>query len=361
MVLSCAEHVAITSHESKDQNTHLATILDENFCGGGKHLSARLAGRVGRVPIVMEVLSLARVLVTGVAGFIGSRIAGALVGRGHRVFGVDNLSDGNLDAVPNDCEFEILDLADTEALATLPRSCDAVLHLAGQASGEKSFHHPHVDLDSNIRTTINLLDYSRAVGVRKFLYASTMGVYGDCPSVVAKETSAIRPLSPYGISKLAAEQHVRINRRYFDCTSLRMFNVYGPGQRLGEERQGMLRIYVGQAMSRKKIVVKGSLTRVRDFIHIRDIEDVWVRALETTRELPESLNAGTGTATSVSKVLEILVGLLPGTAVEVRENTPGDQSGIVADTSQLFRALGDFQFVDLESGLREYVDWAKGQ
>lgn len=269
--------------------------------------------------------------------------------------------NGREDAVPPGCELKVLDLADQDSLSKLPRSCDAVLHIAGQASGEKSFRDPHVDLDSNFRTTLNLLDYSRQTGVKKFLHASSMGVYGDSSDSVVKETSLTRPLSPYGISKLAAEQHVRLGRKYFDSVSFRMFNVYGPGQFLGEEQQGMLRIYVGQAIAFKKIVVRGSLSRVRDFIHIEDVEDVWLRALETDRELPETLNVGTGIGTSVAEVLELLVGLLPGTKVEVQEGTPGDQSEIISDPALLISTLGDFRFVDLKKGLADYVDWARRQ
>jgi UDP-glucose 4-epimerase len=304
---------------------------------------------------------LARLLVTGVAGFIGSNIARAAIARGHQVFGVDNLSTGKIESVPESCDFEALDLGNSDVMSKLPRSCDAVLHLAGQASGEKSFENSLLDLDSNLRSTINLLEYSREAGVKRFLYASSMGVYGNPEALVAEESSTLRPLSPYGISKLAAEHHVRLGRKYFEGTSLRMFNVYGSGQSLGDMQQGMLRIYVGQAMSNQRIIVRGALSRVRDFIHIRDVEDIWLRALGSQKALPEALNVGTGVPTSVSEVTKLLTSFLPGTSVEVLTGTLGDQAGVVADNNLLLQTLGDIEFVKLKTGLGDYVEWAKLQ
>jgi len=183
-----------------------------------------------------------RVLLTGGAGFIGSHLARALLDDGWAVDVVDDLSTGNRANVPDGAKLQKLDLARpgaTEELADGPY--DAVAHLAGQSSGEKSFDDPGRDIDSNTRSTVVLADWALARGVPRFVHASSMGVYGQVGHAAGEESTAARPISWYGASKLAAERALAVaSSRGLSTCSLRMFSIYGPGQDLREMRQGMV-------------------------------------------------------------------------------------------------------------------------
>ena len=303
------------------------------------------------------------VVVTGVAGFIGSRVAARMAAEGFTVVGVDDLSSGKQSNIPSSIDFIQGNLADTHTISKLPKSAELVLHLAGQSSGEMSFDDPVADLEKNTISTMHLIRYGIGANISKLVYASSMSVYGNVPDAPIGEDEHAAPLSCYGVGKLAAENYLNVFRKQLSSVSLRMFNVYGPGQDMTNLRQGMVSIYLAQALTNKHIVVKGSLERFRDFVYIDDVVEAWFRATTFVGAGGgvggNTINVGTGVRTTVAQVLEAVKANVVGTTVEVTDPTPGDQNGIFADTTRMRALLGLFDFVQLADGVKRFSDSVK--
>lgn len=293
------------------------------------------------------------VLITGVAGFIGSKIASKFVNEGHKVIGIDNLSSGLMSNVPQGLKFIEFDLSNPAVIEILPQSCDLILHLAGQSSGEISFDNPVNDLNKNTVSTLNLIEYGKRCKVKKFLYASSMSVYGNVPDKPIPENFIVKPLSCYGVGKLAAEHYLEIFKEEVPFINLRMFNVYGPGQDLGNLRQGMVSIFLAMALKTGEIHVKGSLNRFRDFIYIDDVVNIWFKLALDKNLINLTLNLGTGVKTTIKELLEEFEENIPNISYYSEGITPGDQKGIYADNSLLKRTIGKYDFVCLEKGLKK--------
>ncbi|HBS51496.1 MAG TPA: NAD-dependent epimerase, partial [Coxiellaceae bacterium] len=207
-------------------------------------------------------------LITGVAGFIGSRVARTAIEKGYKVIGVDDLSQGYLRNVPKEVHFFEFDLTKSNNTAKLPKNIDYILHLAGQSSGEVSFDNPILDLEKNTISTLNLIKFGIKNKVKKIIYASSMSVYGTAEDSPVSETHVCSPLSCYGVGKLAAENYLKVYQNQLPYTIFRMFNVYGSGQDMSNLRQGMVSIYLAHIFKDGYVPVKGSVQRFRDFIYI---------------------------------------------------------------------------------------------
>lgn len=299
------------------------------------------------------------VLITGVAGFIGSRVARRFVAEGYEVVGVDDLSGGRRENVPGGVQFIEGDLVLDETIARIPKGCEKILHLAGQSSGEISFDDPIADLHKNTVSTLNLIRYGIQNRSERIVYASSMSVYGTVDDAPTGESHATRPLSCYGVGKRAAEGYLSVYLKQLPFVALRMFNVYGPGQDMSNLRQGMVSIYLAQALRTGKIEVKGSVERFRDFIYIDDVVEAWLRAATYSSALGQTLNVGTGVKTTIGQLLERVCALVPGSSFYGHGTTPGDQNGIYAGTSALEQCLGLHSFIQLDVGLRAFADWAR--
>jgi UDP-glucose 4-epimerase len=233
------------------------------------------------------------------------------------------------------------------------------LHLAGQSSGEISFDDPVADLQKNAVSTLNLIRYALDNRAARFVYASSMSVYGVSACGPVEEDWRCAPLSCYGVGKLAAEGYLRVYASTLPVVALRMFNVYGPGQNMQNLRQGMVSIYVAQALAKGLIEVKGSLERFRDFIYIDDVIEAWWRATTYPAAVGQTLNVGTGVKTTVATLLQRICALIPGATHFERGTTPGDQSGIYASTRRLAECLDLGNCTPLDEGLSKFVDWAR--
>lgn len=302
-----------------------------------------------------------KILITGVAGFIGSHVARRFLTEGYHVVGVDDLSGGKLENVPPGVDFIKVDLALAETFGQVPTGCERILHLAGQSSGEISFDNPVADLQKNTISTLNLIRYGIANKAERIIYASSMSVYGSVPDKPISEQKDPRPLSCYGVGKLASEGYLRVYKDQLPFVAMRMFNVYGPGQDLSNLRQGMVSIYLAQALNNGRIEVKGSANRFRDFIYIDDVVEAWWRAAFYPLARNQVLNIGTGYKTTVGMLLEKICENIPGSNFFVQGPTPGDQTGIFADVSRLKEILGLNQFTKLDTGLPIFITWAHEQ
>ena len=300
------------------------------------------------------------ILITGVAGFIGSKVAKRFRDEGYKVYGIDDLSTGNIKNIPKNINFINSNLIDPLSLSKIPPSCEIILHLAGQSSGEISFHNPIEDLKKNTITTLNLINFGIKNKVKKILYASSMSVYGDfnCNNYGVKEENSLIPKSCYGIGKLSSERYLKIYQEQLPFVALRMFNVYGPGQDMENMRQGMVSIFLSQAIKNKKISIKGSLSRFRDFIYIDDVVESWFRASFCEDALNQAINIGRGEKTTVHELIEIIKSITKVDEINIQEGTPCDQLGIYSDATKLNQILNMKPKVDLINGLKYFYDWA---
>ena len=296
-----------------------------------------------------------KILITGVAGFIGSKLAKRFSEEGYNVFGIDDLSSGKLSNVPKNVNFIKLDLADKDKLKLIPKECKLILHLAGQSSGEVSFENPQNDLKRNSFSTLNLIQYGIENNFKKIIYASSMSVYGDYKMKLTENLN-LKPLSCYGISKLASENYLRIFSKKIPYLIFRMFNVYGPGQDLNNLKQGMVSIYLSQALNTKKIIIKGNQKRKRDFIYIDDVVEIWSRSIHMSKLNNEIFNLGTGVANSVKDLLQTMKEHLQNLKIIQKGSTKGDQNYVCANNNKLTKKFNYNNFVSLKDGLKKFID-----
>jgi UDP-glucose 4-epimerase len=301
---------------------------------------------------------MSRYLVTGAAGFIGSAIANRLVGEGHEVVTVDNMSTGHDKNVPEGVLFVKGDCADASVYEKIPQErYDAIFHIAGQSSGEISFDDPIYDVKTNTESTLLLLKFALKNGCKRFIYAGTMSVYGVQPDRPVTENDPCTPESFYGVGKMASEHYMRIYQNYgIESTSLRLFNVYGPGQNLENLKQGMVSIFLAQVLKENKIHVKGSADRFRDFIYIDDVVEAFVRCLVKQDSYSKVINVGTGIKTRVSQLVEQLVSNFDLEILVTYEGqTSGDIHGICSDISKMDEILGTWKKTELRAGVEKFV------
>lgn len=302
-------------------------------------------------------------IVTGGAGFIGSHIARYLVDQGHQVTVVDNLSTGRTANIPAGAEFIEMDLADKSAYGQLEKiPAEAVFHLAAQSSGEASFADPEYDFQSHVVSTFHLLNLCRAKGIKRFLYASSMSVYGDPEELPAREDDTVQPKSFYGAGKAAAENYVRLFERLgLETTIFRFFNVYGPGQNLDNMRQGMASIYLAFMLRGEPVYVKGAKERFRDFLYIDDLVAAWMQACDSEVAYGKTYNLCSGAKTTVEELIKELCDAYgqPDYPVEYAAGTPGDQFGLYGDNARIRDELGWTPKTLLKDGLSRMVAHAK--
>ena len=301
-------------------------------------------------------------LVTGGAGFIGSHVAKRLLDEGQEVIVADNLLTGCIENVPKGARFIYIDLANDNQYYKLnglhPK---AILHLAGQSSGEISHESPVNDLDINTKATILLGNWARKQNCNRILFASSVSVYGNgiTPGKPMSEKDHPQPKSFYGCSKLSSEYYLRVFNQSFgiNTTSLRLFNVYGPGQNINNMKQGMVSIYLSYILFRDEIVVKGSLDRFRDLIYVSDVVDVITGIIDDERTFNKIFNVGTGRKTLVRDLIGLILATTGKTDFPVVEadGTPGDAFGSVADTSYIKESTAWRAKVSLGQGIREMV------
>lgn len=302
-------------------------------------------------------------LVTGAAGFIGSAIAKKLIEENNTVVTIDNFSTGFKKNVPE--KVEIIngnDFDETVFNKLDGRKFDAIIHIAGQSSGEISFEKPVYDLQTNAQSTLMLLNYARKTGCKNFIFASSMSVYGDHEEKQVDETSYTVPKSFYAVGKLASENYMRIFSQEYGlkCTALRFFNVYGIGQNMENLKQGMASIYLAQAIKSKHIIIKGSGERFRDFVYISDVVSAVKKSLarETCNNF-EIYNVSTNKPTLVKDIIKLIVDNVGGDVTyEYVDGTPGDQFGIYGDNQKIRTDLGWLPTFTFEAGMKKMIEWA---
>lgn len=248
------------------------------------------------------------ICVTGAAGFIGSHVCRALVARRHHVTAIDNLSVGRRENVPPGASLIVGDILDTDFLARHVMGCSVVCHLAARVAVRSSFEFVTDDALVNVVGTASVLAAARASGtVKRVITASSMAVYADgMPGRAVTENHATEPASPYGVSKLAAERltHLTCAEAGLESVVLRLFNTYGPGQRLSPY-VGVATIFIDALRRGDQPTIFGDGEQSRDFVHVTDVAAAFAAAVDAPVS-GETFNVGSGVALTVNGLLRSL-------------------------------------------------------
>ncbi|MGH7910341.1 MAG: GDP-mannose 4,6-dehydratase [Candidatus Dormibacteraceae bacterium] len=299
-----------------------------------------------------------RIVVTGGAGFIGSHLVDALVGRGDDVLAVDDLSTGVRDQVNERATFLHLDIRDEGAAARLVDwRPQAICHLAAQMSVSKSVREPLFDASVNLIGALHVLEAARETKAR-LLFSSTGGaLYGDAEVLPTPETEPAWPVSPYGVAKLSFEHYLHCYRvaHGLSYAALRYANVYGPRQNPHGEA-GVVAIFCLRLLAGEPAMINGDGTFTRDYVHVDDIVRANLAALDSD-EIGH-FNVGTGRQVTVNEIFHLIVQHLGLDAPETHGAArPGDQRTSALDSALIARTLGWHPQVRLEEGIAQTADW----
>jgi len=304
-----------------------------------------------------------KILVTGGAGFIGSHVAEATIAQGHTVDVLDDLSSGRRENVPTEPTLHVHDIRSTEAAELVAdQSYDVLIHHAAQMDVRRSVEAPGFDADVNIRGFLNLMEAGRENGLQTVILASTGGaIYGEPDYTPQDRDHPCRPVSPYGITKLAAEKYLRFYREQHGIrsVSLRYANVYGPRQNAQGEA-GVVAIFSRQMITGEQPVIYGSGEQTRDYVYVGDVVRANLAALD--HEETGVFNVGTGRETSVNELFR-MIRAETGVDVDKAHGSakPGEQQRSVLGYEDTKQSLGWEPSVSLEEGLSRTVEWFREQ
>jgi UDP-glucose 4-epimerase len=302
-----------------------------------------------------------RLLITGGTGFIGCNLARAALAGGHEVAVIDDLSTGHRDNLGGlGVDFTQGSILDTEALGCALRGVDSVIHLAALGSVPRSLVDPIASHHANATGTLTVLQESRKAGVNHVVVASSSSVYGLNPARPKGEREWVRPLSPYAVSKLAAEQYALAAQQSYGMETLafRFFNVYGPCQRAGHVYAAVIPTFIDLALRGEPLPINGDGTTSRDFTFVGTVCQVLLDAAERRVTHPEPVNLAFGTNTSLNElVAEIAEIIGRDVAVTHREPRAGDVQHSQALNQSLLGLFPDIAPVSLRKGLEATVAW----
>lgn len=304
-----------------------------------------------------------RVLVTGGAGFIGSNLVRTLIDdpRIQDVRIVDDLSTGsrsNLSGLPVELvECSILDM---ESLPRIVRDVDSIVHLAAIPSVPRSIANPRASHDANVTGTLNVLEAARGQQVEHVITASSSSVYGANPTLPKREDQWTRPMSPYAVSKLAAENYtLAYNYSYgLNTLAFRFFNVYGPAQAADHAYAAVVPKFIDAMLRGSQLTVHGDGTQARDFTYVGTVANVLKEAVIGRTTSPSPINLAYGTRTSLLELIGLLESAIGTNAtVEHLPRRAGDVLQSQADGSSLRATFPDVAPVPLSRGLAQTIDW----
>lgn len=303
-----------------------------------------------------------KVLVTGSAGFIASHIVDRLIDEGYEVIVVDDLSSGNEKNINKKAKFYKLDIQDSKLEAIFQKEQpDYVNHHAAQIDVRRSVFDPVFDAKINVIGTINILQNCVKHKVKKIVFASSGGaIYGEQEIFPAPETHPLRPISPYGITKLVAEYYMYYYKTVYglDYVALRYANVYGPRQDpFGEA--GVVAIFIQKMLNGEQLVINGDGEQTRDFVYVEDIVEANILAMRNNTQ-DCVFNIGTGTETSVNQIFGYLKGII-NPAIKEKHGPPkqGEQQRSVLECTKAKEILHWQPKVSLINGLDKTVEYFK--
>lgn len=300
---------------------------------------------------------------TGGAGFIGSHLVDRLISKGFNVVVLDDFSSGswkNLGARIGKSNFHLIKgkIQNRTTVGKALENVDAVFHFAAIVNVDFSVKNPLLVNEVNVKGTLNLLEGCLKSKVKQFIYASSSAVYGDPEYLPINESHPTKPLSPYGVSKLAAEHYCRVIHRLYglETVILRYFNVYGPRQSKGPYSSVIFQ-FTEQLKQKKIPVIFGDGTQTRDFVYVDDVVDATLSVLDCKECAGNAINIGSGRATSIKELCNILLKIFRVHNVKPEYSLPraGDIKHSCADLSRADKLLGYRPKFSLEDGLRKLL------
>lgn len=306
---------------------------------------------------------MSKVLVTGGAGFIGSHIVDALVGLGHEVHILDDLSSGTQSNVPDAAVLHVMDVRSPEVSALFEdEQFELLVHHAAQMDVRKSVTDPRYDADVNIGGLINLMEAGRQNGLKKVVFASTGGaIYGEPEYAPQDEAHPLKPLSPYGIAKLSSEKYLFFYKEQYgiEYVALRYGNVYGPRQNPHGEA-GVVAIFAERMLAGESTTINGDGLQTRDYVFVRDVVAANLAAVRFVGS--GVFNVGTSIETDVKTLWRELQDLVdPGVQAVHGPGKPGEQRRSVLSFARTREVLGWEPTVDVKNGLRSTLEWFRNR
>jgi nucleoside-diphosphate-sugar epimerase len=304
-------------------------------------------------------------LITGIAGFIGSSLARAVLAQGDQVRGVDNFATGNrenLTEILDRIDFRQADILDLDAMHNACAGVDYVLHQAAIPSVPKSVLDPLGSNRANVDGTVNVLVAARDAKVKRVVYAASSSAYGDTPTLPKQEAMRPDPISPYAVAKLASEQYmISFYRCYqLETVALRYFNIFGPRQDPSSPYSGVLAKFITLMLRGEQPTIHGDGEQSRDFTYIDTAVSANLLACKApaAKVAGQMFNTATGRRVTLNETFKLLQGLTSYKGQpKYGAERGGDIKHSLADISRAEAALGYKPIVNFEEGLKRTVDW----
>lgn len=296
-----------------------------------------------------------RFLITGGAGFIGTRLANYLARQGHTVRVLDDLSTGEATRLDPAIHFTRGDVEDKPKVWRLLNKIDCVYHLAARVSVPESVLYPREYNSTNVSGTVAIMEAMRDAGIKRVVLTSSGAVYGEQKVAKVHEELLPHPDSPYAVSKLAAENYVRtIGERWnIETVSLRIFNAYGPGQGIPPTHPPVIPQFMRQILEGGSLVIYGNGQQIRDYVHVDDVVEALVAAATAEGLNRRVINIGTGAGASINQLVKLIEQVTGRTARTITNpSASAGVSALVADIGQAKALLGFKPKVSLAEGLR---------
>lgn len=302
-----------------------------------------------------------KILITGGCGFVGANLIRKLLGNGHEVTVLDNLSRGNPDYL-NGLDVTIVeaDIRDIDASKKAFEGIDKVVHLAAFGSVVESVDDPIANFDINVKGTLNILALAKQYNVSKLVFSSTGGALIGNAKPPVNESSLPKPISPYGAGKLCCEAYCNAYSQSYGLNTicLRFANVYGP---FSQHKQGVINKFVDNIINNKPLIIYGDGSSTRDYIHVSDLCNGITLALENNNVQNEVLHIASGKETSLKELADMFLKIAgkPNHPVNYKDSRVGEVEKNFALYERAATLLGYKPSIDIESGLGDAWDWLK--
>ena len=313
--------------------------------------------------ILIMSLDFSEILVTGGAGFIGSHLVDRLLYEGVKVKVVDNLITGEKKNLAQHKDKKALqfiegDIRNFNLVKKIVKGVEAVFHEAALVSVTESLENPVLSNEVNVTGTVNLLKACVDANVKRFVFASSCAVYGDSETLPKHENLMPMPLSPYAVSKLAAENYVKVFDQVYglESTVLRYFNVYGTRQNFGPY-SGVISVFKNRLLENKPLMIYGDGEQTRDFVNVKDVVDANMLALSNRNVRSEVFNIGMGESITITKLAKTIQEIMGKTDSEIvyAKSRPGDVGHSYADIGKARKIMHYEPKTQLEKGLTELI------
>ena len=311
---------------------------------------------------------MATYLITGIAGFIGSSLARAILAQGDKVRGIDNFSTGqraNLEEILSRIEFREADLLDLDTMKHACQGVDYVLHQAAIPSVPKSVLDPLGSNQANIDGTVHVLIAARDAKVKRVVYAASSSAYGDTPTLPKHEEMIPNPISPYAVAKLASEYYMTSFFRCYglETVCLRYFNIFGPRQDPTSQYSGVLAKFITSMLNGEQPTIFGDGSQSRDFTYIDNTVSANLLACKAPiHAVGQVFNVATGHRIDLNETFKVLKNITGYKGdVKYGPERAGDVKHSLADISKAEKHLGYRPLVYFEEGLKKTVEWYRTQ